>query len=36
MGMMLARLPYNRGASCDIDAVVRELRAGVSVDQRVA
>lgn len=25
MGMLLARLPYNRGPSCDVDAVVRRL-----------
>ena len=25
MGMMLAKLPYNRGASCDVAAVVKEL-----------
>lgn len=25
MGMMLAKLPYNRGASCDADSVVAEL-----------
>ncbi|MCU0259875.1 MAG: rhodanese-like domain-containing protein [Ilumatobacteraceae bacterium] len=36
MGMMLAKLPYNRGAQCDIDAVVRELRAGAGQDQRSA
>jgi len=28
MGMLLARLPYNRGASCDPAAVVRALAAG--------
>jgi rhodanese-related sulfurtransferase len=28
MGMMLARLPYNRAASCDVDAMVRALAAG--------
>ncbi|HET9442959.1 MAG TPA: rhodanese-like domain-containing protein [Acidimicrobiales bacterium] len=28
MGSVLARLPYNRGASCDIATVVRELSAG--------
>jgi rhodanese-related sulfurtransferase len=26
MGMVLSKLPYNRGASCDIDDVVRRLR----------
>ena len=25
MGMALAKLPYNRGASCDIDNIVRQL-----------
>jgi len=25
MGMMLSKLPYNRGASCDVDAVVAQL-----------
>lgn len=29
MGMMLARLPYNRTASCDAQTVVRALLAGV-------
>jgi rhodanese-related sulfurtransferase len=28
MGMVLARLPYNRGASCDSAAVIRALAAG--------
>jgi len=28
MGMMLAKLPYNRGASCDLDGVVAQLRTG--------
>lgn len=28
MGMLLARLPYNRPASCDVDAMVRALRDG--------
>lgn len=28
MGMMLARLPYNRSASCDTEGVVRALLAG--------
>ena len=27
MGMLLSRLPYNRGASCDLDSVVGQLRA---------
>lgn len=26
MGMLLSKLPYNRGAACDIDEVVRRLR----------
>jgi rhodanese-related sulfurtransferase len=26
MGMLLSTLPYNRGASCDLDTVVGELR----------
>ncbi|MDO3704378.1 rhodanese-like domain-containing protein [Micromonospora sp. C28SCA-DRY-2] len=28
MGMLLGRLPYNRGASCDLDTVVGQLRDG--------
>jgi rhodanese-related sulfurtransferase len=28
MGMMLAKLPYNRGAACDLESVVRQLAAG--------
>jgi hypothetical protein len=28
MGMLLARLPYNRPASCDVDAMVRALTTG--------
>jgi rhodanese-related sulfurtransferase len=28
MGMLLGRLPYNRGASCDLDSVVAQLREG--------
>lgn len=28
MGMLLARLPYNRSASCDVGAMVRALSAG--------
>lgn len=27
MGMLLAKLPYNRGASCDTEAIVREFLA---------
>lgn len=26
LGMLLARLPYNRGASCDVDAAIGRLR----------
>ena len=26
MGMMLSKLPYNRGASCDLDSIVGQLR----------
>jgi rhodanese-related sulfurtransferase len=26
MGMLLAKLPYNRGASCDLDTIVGQLR----------
>ncbi|MDG6105940.1 rhodanese-like domain-containing protein [Dactylosporangium aurantiacum] len=26
MGMLLSRLPYNRGAACDLDSVVGQLR----------
>ncbi len=28
MGILLGRLPYNRGASCDLDSVVGQLRDG--------
>jgi rhodanese-related sulfurtransferase len=30
MGMLLARLPYNRGASCDVPAMVRALASGAT------
>lgn len=30
MGMALARLPYNRPATCDVDAMVRALKAGAA------
>jgi rhodanese-related sulfurtransferase len=30
MGMLLARLPYNRPATCDVDAMVRALRTGAA------
>ena len=26
MGMMLSKLPYNRGAGCDLDTIVGQLR----------
>jgi rhodanese-related sulfurtransferase len=28
MGMLLSRLPYNRGADCDVDSAIARLRAG--------
>ncbi|MFG2058140.1 rhodanese-like domain-containing protein [Micromonospora sp. NPDC048930] len=28
MGMLLSKLPYNRGASCDLDTIVGQLRGG--------
>ncbi|MGV9373002.1 rhodanese-like domain-containing protein [Micromonospora tulbaghiae] len=28
MGMLLGKLPYNRGASCDLDTIVGQLREG--------
>ena len=28
MGMLLSKLPYNRGASCDLDTIVGQLRDG--------
>ena len=30
MGMLLAKLPYNRPASCDVDAMVRALATGTA------
>lgn len=30
MGLLLARLPYNRQASCDVDGVVRALKSGTA------
>jgi len=30
MGILLAKLPYNRGASCDLDSVVDRLRTGAA------
>ncbi|MEO8561307.1 MAG: rhodanese-like domain-containing protein [bacterium] len=32
MGMLLARLPYNRPASCDVPAMVRALTTGTTPD----
>lgn len=32
MGMLLARLPYNRAASCDLNAVVSALAAGLPAE----
>jgi hypothetical protein len=26
MGMLLGKLPYNRGSSCDLDTIVGQLR----------
>ncbi|MEV1145681.1 rhodanese-like domain-containing protein [Micromonospora sp. NPDC049799] len=34
MGMLLGKLPYNRGASCDLDTVVGQLRTGPTAGQR--
>ena len=34
MGMLIAKLPYNRPASCDVPAMVRALTAPVHVDAR--
>lgn len=31
MGMLLARLPYNQPATCDVGAMVRALKAGIPV-----
>jgi len=30
MGMLIAKLPYNRPASCDVPSVVRALAAGAA------
>ena len=30
MGMLLSKLPYNRGASCDLDSIVGQLRDGTA------
>ncbi|MCX4391310.1 rhodanese-like domain-containing protein [Micromonospora peucetia] len=34
MGMLLGKLPYNRGASCDLDSVVGQLREGPVTGRR--
>jgi rhodanese-related sulfurtransferase len=34
MGMLLAKLPYNRGARCDLDSIVGQLRAVSAGDGR--
>jgi rhodanese-related sulfurtransferase len=34
MGMLLGKLPYNRGAACDLDTVVGQLRTGRTTGQR--
>ncbi|MCZ7379887.1 rhodanese-like domain-containing protein [Micromonospora sp. WMMC250] len=34
MGILLSKLPYNRGASCDIDSVVGQLRRGTPTASR--
>ncbi|MEV0718506.1 rhodanese-like domain-containing protein [Asanoa sp. NPDC050611] len=31
MGMLLSRLPYNRGATCDLDTIVAQLRESTGV-----
>jgi rhodanese-related sulfurtransferase len=36
LGMLLARLPYNRPASCDVPAMVRALAAGAAPATRAA
>ncbi|HTK50218.1 MAG TPA: rhodanese-like domain-containing protein [Gemmatimonadaceae bacterium] len=36
LAMLLARLPYNRSASCDVSAMVRALTAGTSPAGRTA
>ena len=28
MGMLLGKLPYNRGSRCDLDTIVGQLRDG--------
>ncbi|MFI0796982.1 rhodanese-like domain-containing protein [Micromonospora rubida] len=34
MGMLLGRLPYNRGASCDLDTIVGQLSGGPTAGRR--
>ncbi|SCL71118.1 Rhodanese-related sulfurtransferase [Micromonospora citrea] len=34
MGMLLGKLPYNRGASCDLDTIVGQLRGGPAAGRR--
>ncbi|PZG07738.1 sulfurtransferase [Micromonospora craterilacus] len=34
MGLLLGRLPYNRGASCDLDTIVGQLREGTPTGTR--
>ncbi len=34
MGMLLGKLPYNRGASCDLDTIVGQLREGSTAGSR--
>ncbi|MEW2383962.1 rhodanese-like domain-containing protein [Micromonospora sp. NPDC047707] len=34
MGMLLGKLPYNRGASCDLDTIVGQLRDGATAGRR--
>jgi rhodanese-related sulfurtransferase len=36
LGMLLAKLPYNRGASCDVTAVVRALTNGAEASPQTA
>jgi len=34
MGMLLAKLPYNRGATCDLDTIIGQLRDAASTGGR--
>nr|MDT0659927.1 rhodanese-like domain-containing protein [Micromonospora sp. DSM 115978] len=34
MGMLLAKLPYNRGANCDLDTIIGQLRDGPATGRR--